>query len=115
MLRRWRTAITGMCARPTPFASPRVDELRETVPGQGPQRRRRTPEEADALRARLVREGYPLPDLTHEENERIWMSLVARRRRPHVLRLLGMTESQIEGAIGRLRTQRLLVRHRYQT
>lgn len=75
-------------------------------------RRRRTPYEADILRARLVREGYPLPDLTLEENERYWVSLVSHRRRAHLRQLLDMTDTQIDAEVARVRTQRLLAGRR---
>lgn len=64
------------------------------------------------LRARLVREGYPLPDLTPEENERYWASLVSRRRRAHLRQLLDMTDTDIDAEVARLRTQRLLAGRR---
>jgi hypothetical protein len=74
-----------------------------------PARGRRTPEEADALRAHLVRQGYPLAMLTPRENEQFWWSLVGRRRRPQLLALLGMNEPQLAAAIDRVRRQRRAV------
>lgn len=70
---------------------------------------RRTPEEADTLRARLVREGYPLSDLTARENEQFWWSLVGRRRRGQLLTLLGIADTELEVAIDRVRRQRRAV------
>ena len=69
-------------------------------------RQRRSPEEADALRARMVREGYPLAELSARENEQFWWSLVGRRRRPHLLPLLRMTQTELERGIERVRRQR---------
>jgi hypothetical protein len=70
------------------------------------QRQRRSPEEADALRARMVRAGYPLAELSARENEQFWWSLVGRRRRPQLLSLLRMTETELERGIERVRRQR---------
>ena len=67
---------------------------------------RRTPEEADALRARMVREGYPLAELSARENEQFWWSLVGRRRRPLLLSLVHMSETELERGIERVRRQR---------
>ena len=64
------------------------------------------------LRARLVREGYPLSDLTPEENERYWASLVSGRRRAHLRQLLDMTDAEIDTIIVRLRAQRFLAGRR---
>ena len=69
-------------------------------------RQRRSPEEADALRARMVREGYPLASLTARENEQFWWSLVGRRRRPQLLSLLHISETELEHGIERVRRQR---------
>jgi hypothetical protein len=69
-------------------------------------RQRRSPEEADAVRARMVREGYPLAELSARENERFWWSLVGRRRRPQLLSLLRLTETELERGIERVRRQR---------
>ena len=69
-------------------------------------RQRRSPEEADAVRARMVREGYPLAGLSTRENEQFWWSLVGRRRRPQLLSLLRMTEAELEHGIERVRRQR---------
>jgi hypothetical protein len=75
-------------------------------------RHRRTWEEMDALRARMVREGFPLAELTGAENWRVWQSLLTRRRRPQLQALLGMTEQQLEAATAQLRLQRQLVKER---
>jgi hypothetical protein len=70
------------------------------------QRLRRSPEEADALRACMVRAGYPLAELSARENEQFWWSLVGRRRRPQLLSLLRMTETELERGIECVRRQR---------
>jgi hypothetical protein len=67
--------------------------------------RRRTWEEMDALRAQMLRHGYPLAELRSAENERVWSSLVQRRRIPQVLKLLGWSEGELQAAIQRARTQ----------
>jgi len=70
--------------------------------------RRRTWEQMDTLRARMVREGFPLADLTAAENVRVWRSLTARRRRPELQAVLGMTDGQIDQALTRMRLVRQL-------
>jgi hypothetical protein len=60
----------------------------------------------DALRARMVRVGGPLPDLTDAENERVWRSLTSRRRRPQLQALLGMSDAQIDQVLARMRLAR---------
>jgi hypothetical protein len=73
---------------------------------------RRTWEEMDRLRARMVREGFPLPELTATENERVWRSLTGRRRRPQLQALLGISDGQIDQALARMHMARLLLRNR---
>ena len=60
----------------------------------------------DALRARMVRVGGPLPDLTDAENERVWRSLTSRRRRPQLQALLGMSDAKIDQLVARMRLVR---------
>jgi hypothetical protein len=60
----------------------------------------------DALRARMVRIGGPLPDLTEAENDRVWRSLTSHRRRPQLQALLGMSNAQIDQALARVRLVR---------
>jgi hypothetical protein len=62
----------------------------------------------DALRARMVQAGEPLPDLTDAENERVWRSLTSRRRRPQLQAILGMPDAQIDQALARMRLARLM-------
>jgi len=71
--------------------------------------RRRTWEEMDALRARMVQAGGPLPDLTDAENERVWRSLTSRRRRPQLQTLLGMSDAQIDQVIAHMRLVRSML------
>lgn len=54
----------------------------------------------------MVREGYPLPDLTSAENERIWTSLIQRRRRPQLAALLELPDTEIDARITALRETR---------
>jgi len=60
----------------------------------------------DALRARMIRVGGPLPDLTDAENDRVWRSLTSRRRRPQLHALLGMSDAQIDQVLARMRRAR---------
>lgn len=89
------------------------DEEAQTQPspwGAGDTQRvanwRRTPEKADAIRAQMVRDGYPLAILTQRENEQFWWSLVGRRRRSQLLALLCIGEDELVRAIDRVRKQR---------
>ena len=68
--------------------------------------RRRTWEEMDTLRARMVQAGGSLPDLTDAENERVWRSLTSRRRRPQLQAILGMADAQIDQIVARMRLVR---------
>ncbi len=70
--------------------------------------RRRTWEEMDALRARMVHEGYALADLDDRERERVWRSLAGHTRRHELQALLRMNDGQVEVAVARVRAQRLL-------
>jgi hypothetical protein len=54
----------------------------------------------------MVREGYPLTELSARENEQFWWSLVGRRRRSQLLTLLRMTEAELEQGVERVRRQR---------
>ena len=75
----------------------------DAVASSGSARRRLTPEEMDALKARLVREGYPLHDSTKQGNETIWKSLTRGVRRGHLLALLAMTPEQYDQRLPELR------------
>lgn len=68
--------------------------------------RRRTWEEVDTLRARMLQAGGSLPDLTEAENDRVWRSLTSRRRRPQLQALLGMSDGKIEQKLARMRLAR---------
>lgn len=61
----------------------------------------------DALRARMVREGYALGDLDERDRERVWRSLVGGTRRAELLRLLGISDGQLRALIAGLRVERL--------
>lgn len=67
---------------------------------------RRSPQEADALRARMVREGYPLADLTPKENERLWMSLTQRRRWDKLQALTGLDDLALRQRVRAVTRQR---------
>lgn len=54
----------------------------------------------------MIRDGYPLPDLTPRENEQFWWTLVNQRRRPQLLALLGMSDDELRMALNRVRQQR---------
>ena len=54
----------------------------------------------------MIREGYPLLDLTPRENEQFWWTLVNQRRRPQLLALLQMTDDKLCAALDRVRRQR---------
>jgi hypothetical protein len=62
----------------------------------------------DALRARMLQAGGPLPDLTEAENDRVWRSLTSRRRRSQLQALLGMSDAHIEQKVARMRLARSL-------
>ncbi len=69
-------------------------------------RRRRTPDEVDALRVRMLREGYPVACLTPKENEHVFSSLLQRRRLNRVLALAGLNTMGYQAAVQRARQQR---------
>jgi hypothetical protein len=60
----------------------------------------------DALRARMIQVGGPLPDLTDTENERVWRSLTSHRRRRQLQAVLGMSGAQIDQMLARMRLAR---------
>jgi hypothetical protein len=66
---------------------------------------RRSPAEADVLRARMLREGYPLRDLTRKENEWVWISLTQGRRWDHLHQLTGMDRAQFRARLRELSAQ----------
>ena len=51
------------------------------------------------MRARMVREGYPLADLEDRANEAVWYSLAKRTRRPQLASLLQLGEDQLDAAV----------------
>lgn len=71
---------------------------------------RRSPEQADRLRARMLREGYPLGDLTHKENERLWLSLTQRRRWDKLQALTGWDDGALRQRVRALSRQRQTLR-----
>ena len=49
----------------------------------------------DTLRARMIREGYPLGDLPRRDNDRVWQSLTQKRRWPQLAALTGLSEADL--------------------
>ena len=47
----------------------------------------------------MIREGYPLVDLTPRENNRIWVTLTQKRRWPQLQGLTGMTDGDLQTRI----------------
>ena len=70
-------------------------------------RSRRTPAEADDLRARMIREGYPLAGISTKENNRLWVTLTQERRWGHLQRLTGMTAAALRVRIKQINAQHL--------
>ena len=66
---------------------------------------RRRWEAVDILRARMLQEGYPLADLTPQENRRVWVSLAQRRRRSQLQVILGWDDILIEARVRDVRRQ----------
>ena len=60
----------------------------------------------DAVKARMVHEGYPLADSTPQGNETVWKSLAGGVRRAQLLDLLGMTPEAFEERLREVRQQR---------
>lgn len=69
-------------------------------------KRRRSFEEMDALRADMLTQGYPVAQVSEKENERIFQTLVERRRQSFVLGILNWTPEQYDQALTQLRRQR---------
>lgn len=62
--------------------------------------------EMDALRAQMALQGYELPGLTPRERERVWYSLVSKRRRTHLARALQLDEAAIDALVAGIRQER---------
>lgn len=60
----------------------------------------------DALRARMMREGYLLKELTPKERERVWYSLAQKRRRSQLAALLGVPEDALDALVTQVRKER---------
>jgi hypothetical protein len=60
----------------------------------------------DALRAQMARQGYAVPDLTPKERERVWYSLVRKRRRAQLTAALHLDEDEIDALVARVRQDR---------
>ena len=98
-------SIATNCATSSNLGS-NAGSVSDEVAGQASGRRRRHPTEVDELRARMLLQGFPLPDLTPKENERLFSSLLHRRRLPLVLARAGFDEQDYTYALDRLRQQR---------
>ena len=59
----------------------------------------------DALRARMIREGYPLAGLARRDSARVWVSLTQQRRWSYLQRLTGMTEAELSERVREIRRQ----------
>ncbi|MBA3826681.1 MAG: hypothetical protein H0X24_22630 [Ktedonobacterales bacterium] len=66
---------------------------------------RRTPPEMDELRARMIREGYPLAGLSRDAMNRVWVSLTEKRRWPHLQVLTGMDAAALADRVRIIRQQ----------
>ncbi|MBA3827150.1 MAG: hypothetical protein H0X24_25060 [Ktedonobacterales bacterium] len=66
---------------------------------------RRTPPEMDALRARMIHEGYPLAGLSRDDMNRVWVSLTEKRRWPHLQALTGMDDAALQERVRVIRQQ----------
>jgi hypothetical protein len=67
----------------------------------------------DALRARMLQEGYQLDGLTARERERVWYSLAGKRRRPQLRALLGTGDDEIDDLVAQARKQRAQLTRRH--
>ena len=59
----------------------------------------------DALRARMIREGYPLAGLSRKDNDRVWVSLSQKRRWPQLQGLTGMSDADLWEQVKAIRRQ----------
>lgn len=99
------TSSTGAAASTRAPGSGDDEEDADTDEG-GTARSRRTPEQMDVLRVQMLAEGYPLAELSEKENERVWGSLIEKRRQAQVLALLSWSSAQYDEALKRVRQQR---------
>jgi hypothetical protein len=53
----------------------------------------------------MIREGYPLADLTPRENNRIWVTLTQKRRWSQLQQLTGMTDADLRMRIKEISRQ----------
>jgi hypothetical protein len=60
----------------------------------------------DALRVQTALQGYALPDPSLRERERVWYSLVSKRRRAHLAQTLQLDEAAIDALIADVRQER---------
>ncbi len=77
----------------------------EAPAGSSARSARRTPIQMDELRARMIREGYPLDGLSRKEMDRVWVSLTQKRRWPELQRLTGMEDAQLIERVRQIRKE----------
>ncbi|MGZ3602400.1 MAG: hypothetical protein ACXWQ5_22790, partial [Ktedonobacterales bacterium] len=88
-----------------PASDSATDEEDGEADEGGSARGRRTPEQMDVLRVQMLTEGYSLAELSEKENERVWGSLIEKRRQAQVLALLSWSPAQYDEALKRVRQQ----------
>ena len=60
----------------------------------------------DALHAQMALQGYEVPGLTPRECERVWYSLVGKRRRAQLAAALQLDEAAIDTLVAGIRQER---------
>lgn len=99
--------VSGAGSAASTLATGNGDDEEDTDADEGGSARgRRTPEQMDVLRVQMLTAGYPLAELSEKENERVWGSLIEKRRQSQVLALLSWTPAQYDEALKRVRQQR---------
>lgn len=93
-------ALLGLPPMVQPLALPPGNE--GTGNGDGQNDGPLTPEQADQLRARMIREGYPLEDQERAMNERLRQSLIVQTRRSQLKKLTNMSDAQLSKRIKEL-------------
>jgi hypothetical protein len=107
-------ALLGLPPQPQSFAAlpPPTSGQQETGDNgvDGTEEGSLTPEQADQLRARIIREGYPLGDQDRAMNERLRRSLLTQTRRSQLKHLTNMSDAQLEGRLKELFPNRVKVK-----
>jgi len=60
----------------------------------------------DGLRAQMALHGYALPGLSAKERERVWYSLVGKRRRAQLAAALQLGDDAIDALVAKVRQDR---------